>query len=89
MDRVVANIFSQVLQERLSVGLSQAGYNVDWSVAWPIATAILLFLGVGSVVYWHLTDDLRPYFFVQVITHFISCEFLLKFSGRAIHFPNS
>lgn len=46
-------IFAMIVMERLSV-------RFGWRVLWAS-----LPLGLGSVAYWVLTDDLRPYVFVQ------------------------
>jgi len=53
-------IFSFLLDERLSASDSES----------PLGTVILfplIAIGASSVVYWHLTDDLRPYALVQFI----------------------
>ncbi len=46
-----------------------------------------LFLGVFSVVYWHITEqkgvgDLRPYFFVQFFTIFVIPVILVLYRSR-------
>ena len=46
-------ILSAIMNERISVRLA-------W-LLWP-----LLLLGLGSVLYWYHTDDLRLYYFVQI-----------------------
>ena len=45
------SLYAIMLEERVGHSL--------WLLPW------LLALGVASVIYWHLTDDLRPYLWVQ------------------------
>jgi hypothetical protein len=42
----------------------------------------LLFIGIGSVIYWLLTDDLRPYVFVQFFPMIAIPFMLLLFPAR-------
>mmetsp|Transcript_12989 Transcript_12989/g.18395 ORF Transcript_12989/g.18395 Transcript_12989/m.18395 type:complete len:138 (+) Transcript_12989:3-416(+) len=53
-------IFSFLLDERLSATDTESGLGAQ--ILLPLIT-----MGALSVIYWHVTDDLRPYALVQFI----------------------
>lgn len=42
---------------------------------------LILTLGILSVLYWHWTDDLRPYIAIQFIPVILMPFFLMKYKG--------
>uniref|UniRef100_A0A7S2MGY7 Alkaline ceramidase n=1 Tax=Helicotheca tamesis TaxID=374047 RepID=A0A7S2MGY7_9STRA len=53
-------IFSFLLDERLSTDSSET--NIGHLILYP-----LIVMGMSSVVWWHFTDDLRPYALVSIL----------------------
>ena len=47
--------------------------------------AIALVMGVASVIYWHYTDDLRPYIWVQAVPFMVVAAALTLFRGQYSH----
>uniref|UniRef100_A0A7S4K532 Alkaline ceramidase n=1 Tax=Odontella aurita TaxID=265563 RepID=A0A7S4K532_9STRA len=59
-------IFTFLLDERIQPLHGDVDTR-DSSRVGPLILTPLVFLGSASVLYWHVTDDLRPYFLVQFV----------------------
>ena len=70
MTIIFTSFFAAMIAERISVRLG----NV---LLWP-----LLFVGVGTLVWWKVADDLRPYILVQFVPLLVIPLMLLLFPGR-------
>ena len=51
----------------------------------PVLLAPAVALGLGTVLYWHWTDDLRPYLWVQLVPLLTIPAVMVLFAGRYTH----
>ena len=70
MTVIFTSFFAAVIAERVSLRLASVR-------VWP-----LLLVGVGSLIWWKLADDLRPYILVQFVPLIMIPLMLLCFPGR-------